>query len=316
MPLPVLAALIVVLIPISLVYGALHRMRSAGHSGEPREIPRVAASEVSLGEVLRRRQPVILEGLADSLDLDPPFDMSALRARARDLKGTFLVKQFERRSPYFLYTGDYGRRLVSESEMTFDELLRTVFDEGVPEGRCIYHHFQHRSVDGQAASIIDGVAKAISGVVDHEPEKSASGVWIGSEGVTTPLHYDAWPGLLFQMYGSKRVWMFSPGDCANLYLLSPFAVGDRWSALPGRSGDADAAEFPRFARADRYEGELRTGDALFIPPFWPHEVEALESNVSMPFRFKLGWKDYLHPRCLRPMCELFHRRYLARSPAK
>ena len=126
----------------------------------------------------------------------------------------------------------------------------------------------------------------------------------------TPLHYDSWPGLLFQTHGTKSVVMYSPGDIHNLYFKSQFAVGARWSKLPCRSRETNPAEFPRFANATRYEGTLKAGDVLYVPPFWPHEMEALEFNISIPFRFKLSREEYLNPRFLRAACEVSHAVYL------
>jgi ribosomal protein L16 Arg81 hydroxylase len=166
-------------------------------------------------------------------------------------------------------------------------------------------------LDHEVGRIIDSMADRLSQLTDRRAEQKASGIWIGSKGVTTPLHHDAWTGLLFQLTGSKRVLMFPPEDRANLYFTSPFAATDRWSTLPGRSDDADLAEYPRFARASRHEGQLDAGDVLFIPPFWAHEVEALEANISIPFRFETRPIDHLNPGFLRPAYEIVDRKLVA-----
>ena len=44
-----------------------------------------------------------------------------------------------------------------------------------------------------------------------------SGIWIGSKGCITPLHFDAWHGVLCQVRGTKRVTLFSPDDTDNMY---------------------------------------------------------------------------------------------------
>ena len=53
------------------------------------------------------------------------------------------------------------------------------------------------------------------------------------------------------------------------------------------------------------------GETLFIPPYWSHEVEALEPNVSIPFRFAARPIDHLNPGFLRPAVEVFHRKFTA-----
>jgi hypothetical protein len=70
------------------------------------------------------------------------------------------------------------------------------------------------------------------------------------------------------------------------------------------------ADFPRFARAHGFEAQLDAGDVLFIPAFWSHEIEALEANISIPFRFGTRTVDQLNPGFLRPAYEVFHRKYV------
>ena len=83
-----------------------------------------------------------------------------------------------------------------------------------------------------------------------------------------------------------------------------------WSRLPGRSADTDLAEFPRFAHATPHEGQLEAGEVLFIPPYWSHEIEALEANISMPFRFTTGVREYLDPGFLMPAMEIFDSKFV------
>lgn len=309
--LPAHAALIALLLPISIVYDRICRLRSMRRVGSRAEVPRVAAADVALADLVRRRQPAVIQGLAGRLGLRRPLDLSLLRAMAATVQGKFEVRSYKALCPYFLYRGNYGRELDHTSEMSLEELLDAMFDPGATPDHVIYQLFGAQSLDGAVGGIIDEVAEGLARLLPHEPEKSASGIWVGSKGVVTPLHYDAWTGLLFQLHGAKRVLMFAPEDGANLYFTPPLAVKERFSALPGRSGDADPADFPRLTRAIRHEARLESGDALYIPPFWGHEIEALEPNVSMPFRFKMKAREVFHPGFVRPACEVFHRKYLA-----
>ena len=58
------------------------------------------------------------------------------------------------------------------------------------------------------------------------------------------------------------------------------------------------------------QATLQAGDALFIPAFWSHEIEALEANISIPFRFGTRIVDQVNPGFLRPAFEIFNRKYL------
>jgi hypothetical protein len=302
---------ILLLAPAATAYTLFHRVRSFRHAGTSTELPRINADDADLPTVMRSKKPVIIEGLMQRLDVRVKPDLATLRQVAQTAGGKFDVRFFDKASPYFLYTGDYGLTLDHSSAMSLHSFLKMMFDPASEGQYCVYHQFGRNALEGAAGSIIDDVAEKLAGIVALPAEKSVSGIWIGSRGVVTPLHCDAWPGLLFQTHGSKRVAMFSPGDAANLYLKSPFAIGDRWSDLPGRTLDAPADAFPRLSRTTRYDATLGSGDTLFIPPFWAHEMEALEANISMPFRFKVEASGYLHPLCLRALSELFHRSYMA-----
>jgi hypothetical protein len=308
-----LALLLVVLVPIWAGHRLLSEVRTRRRPGATTQIPRVHARDIVLDDVLRTKSPVIISGLVDELDLPLVPDLEGLRTLAAAHTEPFTVKSHRAHSPYFLYVGDYGAELASTDETTLAEFLDGMFDDAADRDpdTCTYRLFGVADLDHHVGRIIDSMAAGLSKLTDRRPEQKASGIWIGSTGVTTPLHHDAWTGLLFQMTGSKRVLMFAPEDRPNLYFTSPFAATDRWSTLPGRSDDADPATHPRYANAHRYEGRLDAGDVLFIPAFWSHEIEALEPNISIPFRFGTRPVDHLNPGFLRPAYEIVDRKLVA-----
>ncbi len=307
---PGLAALVVVLLPVWSAHALLTRLRTRRQVGTSVDLPRRAAGEVGLADLMRERRPVVVEGLAAAIGVDHVADLAAFRDLASGSDSTFRVRFHRDTAPYFLYTGDYGNEPDHDEEMTLADFLAMMFGDedgvraGPPDGLCVYRLFGPSDLDGAVGQMLDRIADGLHGVADQPPEKGASGIWIGSRGVVTPLHHDAWPGLLFQTHGSKRVTMYSPRDRTNLYFSAPVRVGSRWSRLPGRSATADPDSFPRARRAIRHEGLLGPGDVLFIPPFWSHEIEALEPNISIPFRFRVTAADHLNPGYLRPATEV------------
>jgi hypothetical protein len=306
-----LTGLLVVLVPIWAVHRFVSGLLVRRPTGSRTPIERVAAADVDLNEIIAGNRPVVICGLTDRLGLPLVPDLDGLRRLAETNTTTFTVKSHSAEAPYFLYVGDYGAELVGTREMTLATFLDSMFGDasGDPD-TCTYRLFGINDLDGDIGTIIDTMSAGLAGLTDRAPERAASGIWIGSSGAVTPLHHDAWTGLLFQMTGSKRVLMFPPTERPNLYFTSPFAAKDRWSMLPGRSDDADPAGFPRFARANGFEAQLDAGDVLFIPAFWSHEIEALEANISIPFRFGTRPVDQLNPGFLRPAYEVFHRKYV------
>lgn len=307
-----LTCLLVLLVPIWSVHRLISGLRVRRPKGSRTTIERVAASEVDLNEVIRSDRPVIISGLTDQLQLPLVPNLEGLRDLATRNSTTFSVKRHAARAPYFLYVGDYGAELAGTEDMSLDEFLDYMFDdrETAHPDTCTYRLFSVDDLDGEIGQIIDTMSDGLAVLTDREPDRRASGIWIGSSGVVTPLHHDAWTGLLFQLTGSKRVLMFPPTERPNLYFTSPFAAKDRWSNLPARSDDADPARYPKFPKANGFEGQLDAGDVLFIPAFWSHEVEALEANISIPFRFGTRPIDQLNPGFLRPAYEVFHRKYV------
>ncbi len=280
-----LAGLIGVLTPVWAAHRAVSRVRTARTPRSMVEIPRVSLADRSLHEIIDTDRPVIITDLVDGIEFRRRPDVRGLRELAATHDRPFTVKVHRRDAPYFLYVGDYGAELERIERLSLDEFLDRMFVTGPDEGTCTYRLFSIADLDGAVGEMIDDIVAALEPLTDRRADRQASGVWIGSDGVVTPLHHDAWTGILLQMDGSKRVAMYSPTDRANLSFVSPFAPTERWSTLPPRSAEADPAEHPLLAHTTRHEAQLDAGEALYIPPFWSHEVEALEANVSIPFRF-------------------------------
>lgn len=296
-----MAGLVGALTPVWWTHQTATRMLTSRRAGSRVEISRVDAS-TSIDEVLDRARPVIVEGLVESLGLEGVATRAGLAARVGDRRLDVAIHDAAR--PYFLYSGGYDAEVVDRRSMSFGELLDLIFDDGLDDDEVVYQLLGPRSLSGAGQEILDDVDAAIRLRCQRPTETRFSGVWIGSRGVVTPLHHDAWPGLLIQTEGTKRVTMYSPADRANLSFRNPLRGAGRWSDLPGRSSDADPADFPRLTHTVRHESVLRPGDALVVPSFWAHEMEALEANISIPFRFGGPRRTWLNPGFLRPASEM------------
>ena len=117
-------------------------------------------------------------------------------------------------------------------------------------------------------------------------ELSSSVCWVGTAGCLTPLHYDCSDGLLAQVLGEKRVWLFPPEDMDHCYLRSSARPGiDNWARQSQASlHGAPAGDWPLLKKARRIVADLRPGDCLYIPSDWLHEVHSRTAS------FSLGWR--------------------------
>lgn len=121
----------------------------------------------------------------------------------------------------------------------------------------------------------------------------AAAVFVGGRGHVTLLHYDMWHGLLFQLVGTKHLVMFEPAATRYLYARSRFEFGMRRTAtlLPSPLSQLQPGSFPNIALAPRWELTLHEGDAVYIPPFWWHEVTCKSSSVSAAVRYRPNWRE-------------------------
>lgn len=99
--------------------------------------------------------------------------------------------------------------------------------------------------------------------------------WLGPRGTLTPWHHDLTNNLLVQVMGRKRVRMAPPWAFARMR-NSRHCFSD-WGneALPVGPGDASSPPV--------LETIIGTGEAIFLPVGWWHQVEALDLSASMSF---------------------------------
>jgi [protein]-arginine 3-hydroxylase / protease len=108
----------------------------------------------------------------------------------------------------------------------------------------------------------------------------APGLWIGAAGMVTPLHYDWNENFHVVISGHKRWTLFPPAAARALHVpskrLPPIFA-------PIDIENPDLACFPRFAsiQTGALVGELRAGDAVFIPVGWWHHVHTLEDTIAL-----------------------------------
>ena len=111
-------------------------------------------------------------------------------------------------------------------------------------------------------------------------------IWAGPGGHVECLHYDPSDGTLIQLHGTKKVVLFPPEQTANLYpfpILSHLRHGLNlrcWfsQVYPEKP---DFAAFPKLEQAlqHKYEVYLNSGELLYIPAGWWHEVTALGDGM-------------------------------------
>ena len=260
---------------------------------------RIGRVESPAPEAFRRRyvqanRPVVLQGVMEDWPALSRWTWDYLAQAGGDRAGEVIVSR----------NGLYPDYLTEPSpmakvDMTMAELLRRALPPGeAPEwhggtpapvlapGETYYLYGKTWLFDAVPGLRDDLRTPACLG--DVAP--SSQSAWISTTGCVTPLHYDMPNGLLCQVRGAKRVWLFDPAQGDLLYPRGRQFPGldnfERQSQVDIHHPDPDT--FPAFARATAFECLLRQGDTLFIPSNWWHEVETLETSISVSFNFPGG----------------------------
>lgn len=119
----------------------------------------------------------------------------------------------------------------------------------------------------------------------HGLNVSDSAIFVTSSGLRTGLHSDERHGMLLHIAGHKNFVLIPPedsdADAATLHELL---------LLRGTSGNHNTLynEQPHnlaLRKVRRLQGSLKTGDVLFIPQRWLHDIESINSTISVSLRF-------------------------------
>ncbi|WP_457353849.1 cupin-like domain-containing protein [Roseateles sp. P5_D6] len=154
------------------------------------------------------------------------------------------------------------------------------------------------SIAAQCAKVSD----VIPGFLDENLLRALPGVipnfWLGNA-LTVPVHHDHPYNLACVVAGRRRFTLFAPQQVGNLYIgpLEHTPSGAPISVVHPKSPDFE--RYPRYrkALASAQVAELEPGDALYIPPLWYHQVEALEKvNLLINYWWPVaGAKDLPAP---------------------
>ncbi|HEY9108317.1 MAG TPA: cupin-like domain-containing protein [Roseateles sp.] len=132
-------------------------------------------------------------------------------------------------------------------------------------------------------------------------------IWIGNR-ATVPAHFDDSHNIAVVAAGRRRFTLLPPACAPLLYLGPPdYAPTPAPMSVVPDLHRADATQFPlvREALAQAAVAELEPGDAIYIPPLWFHQVEALAPHLNILMNYwwrpdaAPGRPDDLHMAAMR-----------------
>lgn len=109
-------------------------------------------------------------------------------------------------------------------------------------------------------------------------------IWMGSKTGDMPctnLHRDCTHGMLSNLFGRKRLILFSPDQSDYVYPVPAFNTYQ--PCLLKDPLHVDMEKFPLYKHAVGLEVTIGPGEMLVIPAFWYHCVYALDNVFSVSF---------------------------------
>ncbi|GIY25279.1 tRNA wybutosine-synthesizing protein 5 [Caerostris extrusa] len=246
-----------------------------------KQIPIVSETELA-HELLSKRVPFVLRGA----DIGPCIEKWT-PANLSDVLGNEEVKihvsEFQQL--------DFLKKNFKYKTLLFAKLLERASESTHNESDCFIsptEYYYLRSVGKDARKDVADIRQqfpAISEDIkfpDFVPEKDifSSIFRIASKGVSIWTHYDVMDNALIQVKGEKQAVLFPPTDALNLYLN-----GDKSEVIDIENPDLE--KFPKFKNVTRHECHLLSGDVLYIPAFWFHNMTYLDFGIAV----NVFWKE-------------------------
>ena len=178
----------------------------------------------------------------DGLAFQEPFDINHCRPRHAILHfGSF------QEAAGYMQPGEKGQRHPVIAMM---------------QDQPTYRYFRQNFGDKGKAALLGymGLAEA------HHPQIANLSVYMSDKGCLTNFHWDRSSGIIIQFHGRKRVWMVAPEN--DSFMISKDA-NRSISSCYRRSRFTGREELPE---VDHTSVIIGPGEALFIPPFWWHQV--------------------------------------------
>jgi hypothetical protein len=128
--------------------------------------------------------------------------------------------------------------------------------------------------------ILESDVSPLNELLVLNPQQTSVNLWVGSNNVTAPCHYDGYHNFYVQISGTKRFILASPRARS---WLRPFPfLHPSHAQCQKRLGTFTLADNDVLSSKDEfYEAVLEPGDILYLPPLWFHEVTSLSRSISV-----------------------------------
>ncbi|HEY8206233.1 MAG TPA: cupin-like domain-containing protein [Myxococcaceae bacterium] len=248
------------------------------------QIPRVdgLSKEVFERDYRSQGKPVVFTGSIKHWPALSKWTFAFFKERFGNLPVTAALDLPDREIPYSV-----PQRLHNK-DMTLGEFIHHL--EGAPARPCYVHQ---RPID-----LFPGLRDDLDYTVltDDFARAPLVTLWFGSAGTFSGLHFDGDDNLYTQIVGAKRVLLVDPSQARLLYPYKwDFCKSQVDAELP------DLKKFPAFEEATVYETDLKSGEVLFMPRVWWHQLRSLAPTISIGHNFGEAFRLGEHTRVLNQL---------------
>ena len=110
-------------------------------------------------------------------------------------------------------------------------------------------------------------------------------MWFSSGGTKTLAHVDEFENILCLFNGRKRVILIDPHKFFNVVIDSPDRLYSKMDV-----DKIDFEKYPGIENLEYFSINMNSGDCIYIPYKWIHQVDSLERNIAVSFWFNYDIK--------------------------
>jgi hypothetical protein len=186
--------------------------------------------------------------------------------------------------PKYYSNADVIQREVTETRMLFREYLQAL-KTGEAQKQDMYWAMYSPELEAHQSQLEEAVRLAsVERFLGIEIGDSKLHFWLGPPGHREQLHYDDAANFHMQISGRKQWSLFPPTCLTGLYPVPvSHSIMDRPNYSQVDIDLPDYAAFPALEKAlnHRQDVILETGDVLFLPERWWHQVSGLPGSSSL-----------------------------------
>uniref|UniRef100_J3L4K0 JmjC domain-containing protein n=2 Tax=Oryza brachyantha TaxID=4533 RepID=J3L4K0_ORYBR len=137
---------------------------------------------------------------------------------------------------------------------------------------------------------------------------SSINIWMNRAHLRSSTHYDPHHNLLCVVAGCKKVTLWPPSVSPYLYPMPVYGEASNHSSVSIEEPDYSSYSRARYMKSYSERVTLNSGDALFIPEGWYHQVDSDDLTIAINF----WWKSRIMAEMLEHMDAYYLRRILSR----